>query len=183
MALEEIEKIIGGPPGWYDGVVGHGTDAPARKGAWPSWIGSGGEIMVDMQMDKAISASFYPNLWVNQDWGRFARERLTRNVFRNVNLNIHPAYADIVYGSCTACLFAVPLAFLARFWRSIDLRLASTVVLITGACVSLFLIVLGVTAIPYVEAATASELVGAGGTGFVVFTVGTLGSFKRIVRT
>lgn len=61
MTVEQASEIVGAPPGLYDGVVGFSSDAPDRMGyIYLSWVGLGGEILVDLDDSGRVSqAAFY----------------------------------------------------------------------------------------------------------------------------
>lgn len=83
MTVAECEEIIGGPEGWYDGVGGISTDAPAWKGERPSWVGLKGELILLVEetdsTKRVKEAAFYPTIdLLGWSWSTFTLERLTR---------------------------------------------------------------------------------------------------------
>jgi hypothetical protein len=84
MTEEQAHDIVGAPPGWYDGVGGIRTDAPAYKGYKPSWVGLRGEIVVDLdESGRVEQAAFYSGEilgWspINCLWERFTRVKYLR---------------------------------------------------------------------------------------------------------
>jgi hypothetical protein len=62
MTVADVEKIIGGPAGWYDGIRGYNSQDPVhRKGYFPRWVARTGEIVLDLDEDDRITgARFYP---------------------------------------------------------------------------------------------------------------------------
>ncbi len=80
MTKQQAEQVVGAPFGWYDGVRGIITNAPARKGEPQSWIGLRGEMVVDLdQSGRVTKAAFYDGnssswaLWVIRDSERFSK--------------------------------------------------------------------------------------------------------------
>ena len=96
MTVSDAEAIIGGAPGWYDGVSGIRTDAPADKKEYrPTWVGSEGQIIVELdEQGRVAGARFYPALELNRSDSRFVWERLTRNAFGT-------GRTDLVIEACT----------------------------------------------------------------------------------
>jgi hypothetical protein len=72
MTEQEAWQAVGISPGWYDGVVGISTNAPGHKGYKPTWVGFGGEIVVDLDdSGRVTKATFYPAeviSWSFGDW-------------------------------------------------------------------------------------------------------------------
>src|SRR5262245_46919035 len=62
MTVAEVEEIIGGPAGWYDGITGyHSVDPVKRKGSFPRWVARTGEIVLDQDKDGRVTgARYYP---------------------------------------------------------------------------------------------------------------------------
>ena len=83
MTLAEAEQIIGAPPGWYDGVREIRTDAPGRKGGNPYWVGSRGEIVLDLDAnDRVVKATFCPATVLDRPPLDFVVDRLVSRWFR-----------------------------------------------------------------------------------------------------
>ncbi|MGC8641683.1 MAG: hypothetical protein ACP5XB_17590 [Isosphaeraceae bacterium] len=81
MTAEQAERIVGAPPGWYDGVGGIGTNEPPIKGSyWRAWTGSQGTlILYPDQNGRVGKVMFYPALWAERSIWQFLVERLTRS--------------------------------------------------------------------------------------------------------
>lgn len=75
MNYEEVEQIIGAPPGWYDGVGGVRVDEtePDVGERVPTWYGMRGRIIL-----LADGARFAPGKGVRFSLLQFVAERLTR---------------------------------------------------------------------------------------------------------
>jgi outer membrane protein assembly factor BamE (lipoprotein component of BamABCDE complex) len=59
MTRAEVEKIIGGPDGWY-GISMYNSKRPPKKGYIPTWVAKTGEIVVEFDKDRCVtSAKFY----------------------------------------------------------------------------------------------------------------------------
>ncbi len=83
MSVAEAEKIVGAPTGWYDGVRQIRSDAPARRGDRPGWVGSGGEILLDLDAEGRVAkATFYPGEALDRPLIDFLAERLVFRWFR-----------------------------------------------------------------------------------------------------
>lgn len=83
MTLEEACRLIGGPPGWYDGVEETSSSGPLGRGGRPYWVGSEGQIVVEVDRDgRAVSAAFYPGGATKRSWINLAVERLVIRWFR-----------------------------------------------------------------------------------------------------
>jgi hypothetical protein len=81
MRVQDVERIIGAPPGFYDGLGGISTDSPPRKNGYLSWCGRRGEILVpyDARPPYLVQkAGFYPAKMIWWDPVDFVRERVTR---------------------------------------------------------------------------------------------------------
>lgn len=82
MTLEEVERVVGGPPGRYDGVRSVSTNAPFIMGTdgRREWTGEQGTLVVMPDENGCVSdVAFYPAAAVERDaWG-FCIERLTRS--------------------------------------------------------------------------------------------------------
>src|SRR5262245_58825556 len=79
MTEEQACSIVGVPPGWYDGVGGISSDAPAEKGDKPTWVGIRGEIIVDLDESGRVSkAGFCSTRIIGWSASGFLWERFTR---------------------------------------------------------------------------------------------------------
>jgi hypothetical protein len=80
MTLGEVAAVVGGPPGWYEGVRGMMVSGPPSKGYDPSWYGGRGVIVVRLDGDDRVAeAGFYPGQVTERSAVRWAAERWTRN--------------------------------------------------------------------------------------------------------
>jgi ABC-type Fe3+-siderophore transport system permease subunit len=87
MTEQEAFQLVGVPPGWYDGVGGISTNAPAFKGYKPFWVGAGGEMVVDLDdSGRVTKATFYPAKALDWSFGDRLWERLTRMRFLGLSL-------------------------------------------------------------------------------------------------
>jgi hypothetical protein len=115
MTLKEVEAIIGGPQGFYDGITGVQSNAPPWKGDW-SWVGSEGEVVIyPNNAQRVEKASFYSIRILSQDKGQLVWERLTRGVLRDVNLQT--PYAEMLYGAVFTLFLAIPLTVVISTWK------------------------------------------------------------------
>jgi len=87
MTEREAFDIVGAPPGWYGGVGGISSDSLPRKGYKPQWIGSGGEIVVDLDdQGRVTNATFYSGETLSWSFSGWLWERLTRVRFLRLSL-------------------------------------------------------------------------------------------------
>jgi hypothetical protein len=82
MTADEVAAIIGGPPGYYDGV----TDTEWKDNeSWPKarrWFGRNGEIRVMFDgKGGGTKAAFFPDLSPGQSPVKLVGERWTRHAF------------------------------------------------------------------------------------------------------
>ena len=81
MTAEQAERIVGAPPGWYDGVGGISTNAPVIKDTW--WrdgpVPVAPSILEPDGRGRVKKATFYPALWVERSLWHLIIERLTRS--------------------------------------------------------------------------------------------------------
>ena len=82
MTRQQVEGIIGGPPGWYDGTTSFqfGASSPMGLGSdGLDWFGSGGDIDVVFDgQERVVKVAFYPGQ-AQQDAPWLLLERLTRH--------------------------------------------------------------------------------------------------------
>lgn len=119
MTGEEVAAIIGGPPGWYDGIGGvrvHDSRR-GRKGE-ATWIGSRGQIVYGHHGTHGIvgeeEARYNRVEVLNRSWSLFVAERLTRNAFGATGSK---ATVDISFGATVALVVVVPVILLTK-WLS-----------------------------------------------------------------
>jgi hypothetical protein len=66
MRVQEVEEIIGAPPGWYDGVygiagsLGHEDDKDRRR----IWVGQDGKIVVVFDFNGRVGAAEFSKVQV-----------------------------------------------------------------------------------------------------------------------
>jgi hypothetical protein len=171
MTLKEVEAIIGGPQGFYDGITGVQSNAPPWKGDW-SWVGSEGEVVIyPNNAQRVEKASFYSIRILSQDKGQLVWERLTRGVLRDVNLQT--PYAEMLYGAVFTLFLAIPLTVVISTWKG-RFNWALGTVMIIGTCASLSFVLIAMFTMSAGELSLSGLLLGAGGTGLIVFCLGGL---------
>src|SRR5262245_7610767 len=117
MTVDEAGAVIGGPPGWYDGVWGVRTDAPPPYKDQPSWIGSQGEIILRLDAEGRVAeAQFYPGQVLNRSFATFLWERLTRNAFGTGRTGRTDRVVEAANGVFTGLLVTFPFVVAAFFW-------------------------------------------------------------------
>jgi hypothetical protein len=139
MSLNEVEAIIGGPPGWYDGIGGASEDRgndPGLKDDGPTWFGSdswgrNGKICLpEWQRREGVGvgkAKYYPIDVLQRSLSRFMIERLTRNAF---GIDGSSAIIDMILGAIIALFVTLPLGLLAvllsrRQWDGLGVGLCA----------------------------------------------------------
>jgi hypothetical protein len=144
MTLADVQAIIGGPPGLYDGVWGMRTDAPVFKGAaGRQWVGSRGELFVWLSgfgEARVTGADFYPGEVTRRDLVRLVGERLTRDT----------AHAAEVGSFLYGCLFgtvAGGMLCVVFLYRRPGRSLFGLYLLLMSACLSLGAILWGVASV------------------------------------
>ncbi len=163
MEIEEVEKIIGGRPGAYDGVWGWQSGAPHGK-VWQvqSWISSQGEIAVEVDGSLRVArAGYYPIRIKGQNQTEFVWERLTRGVFRDLSRQ----HRDMAYGIVAALIVAVVFVGIAFLGWEVRALRAVDLLLIVAIALSLTALVLGVDEVSWM-------LTTAGATGIALSCAG-----------
>jgi hypothetical protein len=83
MTVAQASQIVGAPPGWYDGVRQIRTDAPLGRGDKPYWVGSRGEIILNVDTrGHVVKAAFYSGQVIERPPLDFVVERLLLRWFR-----------------------------------------------------------------------------------------------------
>lgn len=89
MTVDQASDIVGGPPGWYDGAGGIGSDAPAYMGYKPFWVGLRGEILIDLdESGRVAQATFYPARRIEWSSALLFWERLTRVKYMGLTVTV-----------------------------------------------------------------------------------------------
>jgi hypothetical protein len=116
MTVDEVTALVGGPPGWYEGISSIGTNAPAHKGDYPTWCDSRGEIVLTLDdRGRVAEANYYPVQVLSRSLPRWAWERWTRNAFGTGRTKLVVAAAE---GTLTGLGVACPLVFAALGLRA-----------------------------------------------------------------
>ena len=111
MAQEEVDEIVGAPPGWYDGVGGINSGAPAYKGDDAAiWVGLGGELVVELDTTGQVAqATFYSGKVSNWSPGEFLWERCTKVKYMGLSI----FGRTILHLSCSAlAVFVLGIAII-----------------------------------------------------------------------
>ncbi len=98
MTVEQAQKVIGVPPGWYDGIHGIQPSSPdTGKEEPPSWVGLNGELILDLdESGRVVGAKVYSIRILNWSLTDFLWERFTRN-----------RYVDLTAPACIGVLLAL----------------------------------------------------------------------------
>lgn len=165
MTIKDVEGIIGGPPGWYDGVWGiRSNETVVYKGEGPSWVNARGEIIVhEDDFHKVTGARFREVEIINWDFNQLIWERMTRGVFRPDYLR--SPYKHIVDVVIMGITLALVLALLKGF---IDCGFGT--VIIVNSCICVAFVSVFLIASP----SDFSFLPVVGGMALILFTVGAL---------
>jgi hypothetical protein len=177
MTVGEAEAIVGGRPGWYDGVWGIHTEAPSYKGYKPCWVGSQGEIILELDRQGYVAeARFYPGQVLNRSISRAVWERLTRDGFGTGRTDLVEAVSNGVF---LGLLLTGLLVVAALLWRREGGVSGPYGVCVLGAIVSLALLIMAVG----VGSGAASDapffLLGASSSGLVCCSVGSILTGRR----
>jgi hypothetical protein len=177
MTVGEAEALIGGAPGWYDGVWGIQTDAPAYKEYKPFWVGSQGEIILERdEQGRVAEAKFYPGQVLNRSVSKLVWERLTRSAFGTGRTDlVIEACNGIVVGLLVTC----PLVAAAVLWRRQGGVGGPHSLCLLGSIVSLALLGMAIGLGSGTYGHVPFFLLGASATGSVSFAVGSIVTGKR----
>jgi hypothetical protein len=147
MTVSEVEAIIGGPNGWYDGVQAIDTALPDM---WPTfhremqrdylfWIGSQGELIVRQDAQGRVAeAAFHPRKILSHDLDDERKERLSRNLFRE-----NPFCVNAAYGASISLWFvAGPLVLVLVALQMSTTERGPGVLLFCGTIICLLFILL-----------------------------------------
>jgi hypothetical protein len=176
MTVDEAAAVIGGPPGWYDGVAGIDTSEPPHKGYRPSWCGSNGVIALTLDAQGRVTgADFYPGQVRIHSGSRWACERWTRNAFGTGRTELVVATAG---GAWVGLLLGCPLVLAALGWRSMGFARGAFGVCLLGTAASLALLVL-VAGVLTADDERGFRWVGASASGLLAFAVGSVLAGRR----
>ncbi len=82
MTQDQVEAILGAPPGWYDGITGLrylGSSSDSKGPMGMEWAGDRGSIEVIFDgSGRVFLASFYRGEATGHDWKWLIAERITR---------------------------------------------------------------------------------------------------------
>lgn len=180
ITLPEAEEIIGGPPKWYDGVWGIRTDSPGYKGYRPFWVGSQGEIIVELDEQGRVSnARFYPGEVLNRSVSAFVWERWTRNGFGTGRTDL---VVEGIDGVCFGLLLAMPLVMIALLLRSSGWKSCAYGLCVLGAMFSLAFIILAIGVGASTMRHPSFWPLGAGASGLGLFVLGSILAGRRKTR-
>lgn len=144
MTVGEAEAVIGGPPGWYDGVWGVSGGGHAEKRyPYPRyWIGTSGEIVLEFDSRGRVETARYYRVEVTDRSARkLVWERLTRNAFGTGRMDLVFEAADGVY---YGFVWAGPAVLLAVLLRCRGWTVGPYVVCGLGAALTLAFVLLAV---------------------------------------
>ena len=180
MTVEDAEEIIGGKPGWYDGVISIRTASPGYKGYKPLWIGSQGEIILDLdKRGRVAAANFYPGRVIDQSSARMVCERLTRNAFGTARSDLAIQAVVSLFAGFIVTGSLVVIVFLWRHHGSVQWPYF---VCLLGAIASLALLILAIGVVwnvPPTDASLPFQLLGASAGSLPCFVVGSVLTEKR----
>ena len=90
MTLKEVEAVVGGPPGWYDGISSWNGIPGHPIGYEPHWVTSTGQLVLEMDANARVTAAiFAPTRIGSQDLADMCFERLTRGADRpTINISL-----------------------------------------------------------------------------------------------
>ena len=110
MTVEQVQDILGVPPGRYDGVQNISTSAPWYKGYHPEkWVGIRGELLVDLdEAHRVAQANFYPGRVTDWSPGGYVWERFTRIRYSRFSL---PGRIALFLTSLAGTVFLVGAQF------------------------------------------------------------------------
>jgi hypothetical protein len=174
MTVAEAEEIIGGKPGWYDGVWGIRTNSPDYKGYKPCWVGTQGEIILELDKEERIvQARFYPGQVIAQSISKMVWERLTRNAFGTGRTDL---VIETGKGLFTGVVLTGSLVTSVVYWRRHGAVLWPYFVCLLGAIGSLALLILGIGVVLSVptEASLPFRLLGGSASSLACFIVGSV---------
>ena len=177
MTVGEAEAIIGGLPGWYDGVWGIRTDAPAYKGDKPFWAGNQGEITLELgAQGRVAEANFYPGEVLDRSVSKFVWERLTRNAFGTGRIDLVVKAGN---GMFAGLLVACPLVVVAVLWRRQGSVVGPFILCLLGTIVALALLVLAVGVTSGANREGPFWLIGASASALIGFIAGSILTERR----
>jgi len=177
MTLDEAEAIIGAIPGWYDRIWGIQTNSPGYKGYKPYWVGSQGEIILELDQQNCIAeANFYPGQVIDRSVPNLVWERLTRNAFGTGRTDL---VVEASKGFLLGLIMSYSLVMVALLWRLQGLIVWAYGLCLVGAILSLAALIVaagvafgGIGHGPYF-------LLGASSSGLITFVLGGVLSGKR----
>lgn len=186
MTGDEVEAIIGGPPGWYDGVRGVQVlnDNHRESKDEATWTGSRGEIVYGHHGTHGIiggeKATYLQVKVLHRSWSLVVAERLTRNAFGATGT---AGIVEMEWGAAFALLVVLPWTWLAKWlvrrrWDGVGVGLLA----VGATLASLLCVHAGGSIADGFESYHEHEsfqLLGAGGCGLVLFVAGIWSSLRH----